>query len=116
VLHGMGRYSDEWFGAEVGVRMTMLGEPGTAAYVGEGPFDPLPNLREYGNPEGTIPLAMARRKTRTVCFAALHEPFGRQPSLVIRRVDQQPAALGVCVTGSDFSDYVFVCFGKGKAV
>jgi hypothetical protein len=116
VLHGMGRYSDEWFGAEVGVRMTMLGEPGTAAYVGEGPFDPVPNLCEYGNPEGTIPLAMARRKARTVCFAALHEPFGRQPSLVIRRVDQQPAALGASVTGSDFTDYACVSFGKGKAV
>lgn len=116
VLPGMGRYSDEWFGARVGVRMTMLGEPGTAAYVGDGPFNPVPNFCEYGNPEGTIPLAMARRKARTVCFAALHEPFDRQPSLVIRRVDQQPAALGVCVTGSDYTDYAFVGFDKGKAV
>jgi hypothetical protein len=112
VLRGMGRYSDEWFGAEAGVRMTMLGEPGTAAYVGEGPFDPVPNLREHGNPEGTIPLAMARRKVRTVCFTALHEPFFRQPSLVIRRVDQQPAALGVCVAGSEFTDYAFVSLGN----
>jgi hypothetical protein len=35
---------------------------------------------------------------------------------VIRRVDQQPAALGVCITGSDFSDYACVSFGKGEAV
>ena len=92
ILRGMGRYTDEWFGAKIGVRMTMLGEPGTAAYVGEGPFNPVPNLREHGNPEGTIPLAMARRKVRTSCFAALHEPFDRRPSLVIRRVDQRPGA------------------------
>jgi hypothetical protein len=116
VLRGMGRYTDEWFGAAVGVRMTMLGEAGTAAYVGDGPFNPVPNLREHGNPEGTIPLAMARRKSRMVCFAALHEPFGRQPSLVIRRVDQQPAALGVCVAGFEFTDYACVSFGKGEAV
>jgi hypothetical protein len=116
VLRGMGRFSDEWFSAQVGVRMTMLGESGTTAYVGEGPFNPVPNLREDGNPEGTVPLAMARRKARTACFAALHEPFGRQPSLVIRRVDQQPSALGVCVTGSDFTDYACVSFGKEEAV
>jgi hypothetical protein len=116
VLPGMGRYSDEWFDAQVGVRMTMLGEPGTTAYVGDGPFNPVPNLREYGNPEGTIPLAMARRKARTACFTALHEPFDRQPSLVIRRVEQQPAAQGVCVTGPDFTDYACVSFSKGEAV
>jgi hypothetical protein len=107
----MGQYTDEWFNARVGVRMTMLGEPGTAAYVGEGLFNPVPNLREHGNPEGTIPLAMARRKTRTTCFAALHEPFNERPSLVIRRVAQQPAAIGVCVTGSNFTDYACVAFG-----
>ncbi len=82
VLRGMGQYTDEWFHAKVGVRMTMLGEPGTTAYAGEGLFDPVPNLREYGNPEGTIPLAMARRKARTTCFAVLHEPFDQRPSLV----------------------------------
>jgi hypothetical protein len=35
---------------------------------------------------------------------------------VIRRVEQQPAALGACVTGSDFTDYACVSFGKGEAV
>ncbi len=102
VLRGMGQYGDEWFNAKVGVRMTMLGEPGTAAYVGEGPFNPVPNLREYGNPEGTLPLAMARRKARSTCFTALHEPFDKRPALVLRRVDQQPAAIGVLRGGQRF--------------
>jgi len=115
VLHGMGQYTNEWFSAKVGVRMTMLGEPGTAAYVGEGLFNPVPNLREHGNPEGTIPLAMARRKARTTCFAALHEPFDARPSLVARRVDQQPAAIGVCVAGPAFTDYACVAFGTEQA-
>jgi hypothetical protein len=35
---------------------------------------------------------------------------------VIRRVEEQPAALGVCITGSDFTDYACVAFGKGEAV
>jgi Heparinase II/III-like protein len=111
VLRGMGQYTDEWFSAKVGVRMTMLGEPGTAAYAGEGLFNPVPNLREHGNPEGTIPLAMARRKARTTCFAALHEPFDGRPSLVARRVDQRPAAIGVCVAGDAFTDYACVSCG-----
>jgi len=111
VLRGMGRYTDEWFGARVGVRMTMLGEPGTAAFVGEGPFDPVPNLREHGNPEGTLPLAVARRKTRTTCFAALHEAFAERPSLVPRRIAGQPAAIGVCVSGTAFTDYACISFG-----
>jgi len=162
VLRGMGQYTDEWFSAKVGVRMTMLGEPGTTAYVGEGLFNPVPNLREHGNPEGTIPLAMARRQARSTCFAALHEPFDARPSLVARRVDQQPAgavrgsptavrgspdpahgatgrsqesgrpavggfgedgrpapsapaAIGVCVAGGDFTDYVCVAFGTEQA-
>jgi hypothetical protein len=115
VLRGMGQYSDEWFSAKVGVRMTMLGEPGTAAYVGEGPFDPVPNLCEHGNPEGTVPLAVARRKARTTCFAALHEPFDKRPTLVIRRVGQQPAAIGVCVAGAGFTDYACVSFAAEQA-
>jgi hypothetical protein len=115
VLRGMGQYTDEWFNAKVGVRMTMLGGPGTAAYVGEGLFNPVPNLREHGNHEGTIPLAMARRKARTSCFAALHEPFDKQPSLVIRRVDQRSAAIGVCIAGAGFADYACVSFGAEQA-
>ena len=96
ILRGMGRYTDEWFGAKIGVRMTMLGEPGTAAYVGEGPFNPVPNLREHGNPEGTIPLAMARRKAahlvlcrpaRTVRPTPLtRDPAGRSTTWGSRRL------------------------------
>jgi hypothetical protein len=112
----MGRYSDEWFNTKVGVRMTMLGQPGTVAYAGEGPFNPVPNLREHGNPEGTIPLAMARRKARTTCFAALHEPFDKQPSLVIRQVAQRPAAIGVGVAGPGFTDYACVSFSAEPGV
>jgi hypothetical protein len=116
VLRGMGQYTDEWFSAQVGVRMAMLGEPGTAAYVGEGLFNPAPNLREHGNSEGTVPLAMARRKARTTCFAALHEPFDRRPSLGSRRINQQPTAIGVCVAGHAFTDYACVSFGTEQGV
>jgi hypothetical protein len=111
VLPGMGQYTDEWFKARVGVRMTMLGAPGTTAYAGEGLFDPAPNLREYGNPEGTIPVAAARRRAKTACFVALHEPFDRQPVLSIRRVQENNAAVGVSVRGPGFTDYACVAFG-----
>jgi hypothetical protein len=110
VLRGMGGFTDEWFNAKVGVRMTMLGEVGTAAYAGEGPLNPLPNLREHGNPEGTIPVAVARRKAQATCFTALHEPFDNKASLAIRRFDEGPCAIAVCVSGPDFTDYVCVCF------
>jgi len=93
VLRGMGQYTDEWFQRQGRRAHDHAWRAGPrAAYVGEGLFDPVPNLREHGNPEGTIPLAMARRKARTTCFAALHEPFDSRPSLVARRIDLQPAA------------------------
>ena len=53
---------------------------------------------------------------RSTCFAALHEPFDKQPSLVMRRVDERPAAIGVCVAGAGFADYACVSFSAGQTV
>ena len=110
VIPGMGAFTDEWFNAKVGVRMTLLGEPGTTAYAGDGLFNPTPNLREYGNPEGTIPLVMARRKAKTTCFAAMHEPYEDGPRLSIHRLCRASSHMSVRVTGPDFTDYACLAY------
>ena len=110
VLRGMGTYTYDWFYDTVGVRMTLLGEPGTTAYAGEGPFNPVPNVREYGNPEGTIPLVMARRKAASTCFAALHEPFDKLPSLSIQHIARSRSHTSVRVWNREFTDYACVSF------
>ena len=56
-------FGKEWFSQEVGVRMTMLGAPGTRVYAGDGPMcDGPPYHRLDGNPEGTRPLVLVRRE------------------------------------------------------
>ena len=115
VIRGMGAYNYDWFYDTVGVRMTLLGEPGTTAYGGEGAFNPVPNAREYGNPEGTIPLVMARRKAAATCFAALHEPFDKQPVLTVEKFGEIEGAVGVTVRGIQFTDYAVVSLAKDSA-
>ena len=38
VIRGIGRWTDVWFNGFAGVRMTLLGEPGTSVYGGDDPF------------------------------------------------------------------------------
>lgn len=46
----------EWFEQTIGVRLTMLGAPGTEVYYGDGPLtDGPPYHRIEGNPEGSSP-------------------------------------------------------------
>jgi hypothetical protein len=65
LLAGRQGLGKEWFDDEVGVRMTMLGAPGTRVYSGDGPIcDGPPYHRLDGNPEGSCPMAVVRREKR----------------------------------------------------
>jgi hypothetical protein len=55
-------------------------------------------------------VAVARRKAKSTCFVALHEPFDRKPALSIRRMRETGAAIGVSVRGPEFTDYACVSF------
>jgi hypothetical protein len=73
-IRGMGRQTDEWFNDRAAVRVTMIGEPGTAVYGADGPSGG-PPVDPIMNPEGNSPLLLVRRNTRKTVFAAIHEPY-----------------------------------------
>lgn len=90
-----------WYEKKVGVRLTMLGEKGTMAYVHRTPEQesrkgaaPRPN--EFGGV--TI---VATRKAPSTTFVALHEPFeaGGHRIAQLRRIRQTDDALAVAVVG-----------------
>jgi hypothetical protein len=119
------RHTDAWFTTQAGAKMWMLGAPGTAAYVGEGPL--LISDLERGmsqrpeDPEGRLPMVVARRQAAGALYAALHEPVllrdngkpvdqhrirGFEP------VAQNADAIAVKIVGPDYIDYVMVGFGN----
>src|SRR5262249_42168830 len=62
--------------SETGIRVTMLGAPGTRIYVGAGPLvDGPPHHRLDGHAEPSCPLVLVRRKAKATTYAAVHEPY-----------------------------------------
>jgi hypothetical protein len=116
VQPGVQPFGKDWFGQTVGVRLTMLGANGTRVYCGDGPItDGPPYHRLDGNPEGSSPLVLARRKAPAVTFAAVHEPYERRPTIRrVRRLDETPKAVAMAVEGANFSDRVLVAFRDEK--
>ncbi len=127
VVKGMpaSRHTDAWFSTQAGVKMWMLGAPGTSAYVGEGPL--LISDMESGmskrpqDPEGRLPMVVARRQAAGTLYAALHEPVllrdkGKpvdQPRIRgFELVAQTADAIAVKIVGSDYVDYAMVSFSN----
>lgn len=104
----------EWFDHEVGVRMTMLGVPDTGVYVGDGGLvHGPPNFRIEGNPEGSVPVLVARRTAPAATFAAVHEPYtGKSAVTDVHRLAETPEAVALAVTGAGFTDCVFIGFDE----
>lgn len=114
------RYSglgESWFRNRVGVRITMLGEPGTIAYTGWGPA--MTSVRDrlnYGaeEPGGRV-VAAARTKPATT-FVSLHEPFRNGPCQVadVARLAEAQDAVALRATGttgSPVNDRVLLSYG-----
>lgn len=102
---------------ETGVRVTMLGAPGTRIYTGEGPLvDAPPHHRLDGHVEPAAPLLLVRRKASATTYAAVHEPYSEGP--VVRNVSlfqQSPDGLGMKVEADRFSDRLLVRFGSSSS-
>jgi hypothetical protein len=89
----------QWFERLIGARMTMLGEPGTTAYVTRTPRPGNVQNDPAGLVNGVTMLA-ARRAPGTT-FVALHEAFQGEPRLgEFKRIAQTPQALALAVTGT----------------
>lgn len=100
------RFSDDWFQQTAGVRLTMLGAAGTRVFTGHGPMtDGPPYARIEGNPEGQVPLVIARRRAAATTFAAVHEPYDQRSAIQeVRRIQETAGALGIAVECDTFSD------------
>jgi hypothetical protein len=71
---------------ETGVRVTVLGAPGTRIYVGEGPLvDAPPHHRLDGHSEPSCPLVLVRRTAKAATYAVVHEPYSDQALCPQRR-------------------------------
>jgi hypothetical protein len=113
VMPGVGRYGREWFGDSVGIRTWMLPRSGTMVYMGDGPRLAPPYGRELGNPEGALPMVIARRKTRATVFAAIHDAFDVKDGPCVgsvRKVVSNQDACALRVDGLEFSDRLMVSF------
>ena len=89
---------------------------GTEVYVGDGPItDSPPYGRIEGNPEGTLPMLVARRIGAAATFAAVHEPYDTHPAIrAIRRIQETEEAVGIAIEGDAFCDRVLVAFQPDK--
>ncbi len=101
---------------ETGVRVTMLGAPGTRVYVGEGPLvDGPPHHRLDGHPEPSCPLLLVRRKTKATTYAAVHEPYSDRPSVrSVSLLQESAEGMGMKVETDEFSDRLLVGFGSSS--
>jgi hypothetical protein len=113
------RMGPRWFQDRVGVRVTMLGEPGTRAYTAWAPVvSSVPgdwrgrNRFACGEDEPAGVAIVATRRAAVTTFAAVHEPFQTNHRIrSVRRVAQDARGLVVAVTGDTFTDYLMVRFG-----
>ena len=111
-IPGQQAFGKEWFDQSIGVRMTMLGAKATQVYSGDGPMtDGPPHARIDGNPEGTIPLVLARRTGSAATFAALHDPYHTRPMIrQPRAIAQTDEAIAMAVEAEAFSDRVLIAY------
>jgi hypothetical protein len=106
------RVGEEWYARKIGVRMTMLGEAGTTAFIHRTPErekstqDGKPIAPKEGakaepaNEFGGVTIVASRQSPSTT-FVALHEPFkgGEWRIAELRRIQESPDAVAVAVIG-----------------
>ena len=113
-----------WYDRKIGVRVSMLGEPGTTVfafkpptrYTPGSPRTPPAPKGKLASPDsmdeaGGISVAVARKATNTT-FVALHEPFkgGEHRITNFERIAQDEHAVAVRIRGKAVNDRVLVRF------
>ncbi len=102
-----------WYERGVGVRVSMLAEPGTQVFTGKTPtFVGEP----FTEPETGGVTLLVRREAPTTLFAALHEPFkggkGGHRIDTFERIAQQGGALAARIAGDGIDDRVLIQLGE----
>lgn len=97
-----------WYDRQIGVRVHMLGEPGTMVFAGSSPESrSAPGKEASKGDKSNLPnevggtTLLVRRIVPATVFAAVHEPFERKAPCVetVRRLAQTPEAIAVQVIG-----------------
>jgi hypothetical protein len=116
VIPGRQAFGKEWFGQEVGVRMMMLGAPGTQVYAGDGPLcDGPPYSHIDGDPEGTCPMLVVRRQAPATTFAAVHEPYEGHPRIAgLRQLAGDDSAIAIRIAAPQYVDYLLAAFDDAE--
>jgi len=95
------RLGRAWYDRRIGVRVSMLGEPGTTVFVGKTPNGQL--RKDFVEPEVGGVTLLVRRKAPSATFVALHEPFegglGKHRVEALERIQQTAQGLAVRVVG-----------------
>jgi hypothetical protein len=111
---------EAWWRRNVGVRLRMLGQPDTTAYLTSTPKPP------GDRPDRVLDLPLvdgvtilASRKANDATFVALHEPFEGQPVVArFDRIAQSPQAMAMRVagrSGSSIDDRILLRMGDDFA-
>lgn len=114
-----------WYDRQVGVRVSLLGEAETIAYVGNTPEYHDSPRQERGKSEradasianevGGVSLIVQRTKPSTT-FTALHEPFEHGSWRVrdFRRIQETADGIAVAVTGAGIDDRAMISLGADR--
>ncbi len=118
---GQSQLGAAWYNRRIGVRLRLLGEPGTTAYVFDTPTGYRPGTHRAprdGKPRprpetGGVSVAIARTTPKTV-FVALHEPLENAVPRIetIRRIQQTDGAVAVSVRGNGVNDRICLRYGN----
>jgi len=108
----VGNFGDEWFKRHVGVRLTMAASPQTQVYVGDSPSGGPPDDALF-NPEGNLPMLVARRHGRQAVFAVAHEPYQDASPRIkdVTLLASRPDAAFAMVTADAYTDWAFTALG-----
>ena len=120
IRRGLRACPEEWFKHKAGVRMRMLGEPGTIVFTGEKPLRPHGPVDRDLWPEEVIPFITLRREGKQALFVALHEPYKPKEAgpqiesfewIAKPPKDEKTPTVAVKVTAPQYTDRLFVTLG-----
>lgn len=97
---------ESWFNDRIGVRMHVMGAPGTVAHTALAPATPDAKDRlQYGAREPGQPSVVVARSAARTAFVAVHEPFKTVHRIwTVDCIQETPSAVSVSVRGEGIDD------------
>lgn len=108
-------FGRQWWQQKAGVRVRMIGEPGTTIYMGDAPLrHGVVDQDRY--PEEVLKTLAVRRRGKRTLFAALHEPYKDRPTIrrfeyLARSGGRGTHSVGLRVVDPVYTDRLYYTFG-----